>query len=357
MSRVEPNRVVRSLPDTIPFVAPEELERQLGFKFKARLGANESVFGPSPKAIQAMQEQVRQSQNYGDPLSYPLRECLDNKYGGGIENYLVGPGIDGLLGHFAAAYLDSDSTVVTTLGSYPTFDYAVSSVGAKIERVPYRDFKVDLEALAEKVREANAKVVYVANPDNPSGSFHSKEAIEAFLKSLPDTTMFLLDEAYIDFVEDFPLDDPRLIRLRTFSKAHGMAGMRVGYARGHSNLLAPLNKVRAHFEVSSVAQAGALASLKDEDFLESVISRNRIKRDQLSVLLSNSGLNPLDSNTNFILANAATKSRAEEIIMLLRQEKVFIRKPALLPFESFIRVSVGLESDLEVLEQALTKIL
>lgn len=352
-----PNRVVRSLPDSIPFVAPEELERQLGFKFKVRLGANESVFGPSPKAIQAMQEQVTRSQNYGDPLAYPLRECLADKYGGGIDNYLVGPGIDGLFGHFTAAYLDSDSTVVTTLGSYPTFEYAVSGVGAKIERVPYREFKVDLEAIIEKARETNANVVYVANPDNPSGSFHTKEAIEAFLRSLPEKTLFLLDEAYIDFVEDFPLDDPRLIRLRTFSKAHGMAGMRVGYAKGPSNLLAPLNKVRAHFEVNSVAQAGALASLQNDDFLKSVISRNQINRKELSTLLSNFGLDTLDSNTNFVLANATTKSKAEEIVMQLRQERVFIRKPALPPFDSFIRVSVGLDSDLEVLEQALAKIL
>jgi histidinol-phosphate aminotransferase len=357
MSGITPNQIVQALPDTIPFVAPEELERQLGFKFLARLGANESVFGPSPQAVEAMREQVARSQNYGDPLAFELRVALSSKFGGSLENYLVGPGIDGLLGHLAVAYLDRGSTVITTQGSYPTFEYAVATTGAKVERVPYKNFAVDLEGLAQKADEIQANLVYIANPDNPSGSFHPGEAIKNFLQLLPSSTLIVLDEAYLDFVAPYDIDDERVIRLRTFSKAYGMAGMRVAYAMGNPKLLAPVNKVRAHFEVNSVAQAGALASLRDGEFLNSVVLQNQTNREYLSDLLNRFGLAPLKSFTNFVLADAGTKDRAERIVIQLRNEGVFIRKPAFPPFDSFIRVSIGLDADLDILDVALTKVL
>lgn len=356
MPRPVPNRIVAKLSDTIPFVAPEELERQLGFKFKARLGANESVFGPSPMAVEAMAKAAQQPQWYGDPLSFDLRTELARVHGVAIENFVVGPGIDGLFGHIASAYLEPGDRVVTTLGSYPTFDYFIDAVGAKLIQVPYKNLSVDLSGLADAVKGNNARAVYVANPDNPSGTFHPQTAIQAFLNALPEDVLVILDEAYVEFVEPFEIADPRLLRLRTFSKIYGMAGARVSYAMGDPETLQPLNRIRPHFEVNCIAQAGALASLRDRSFVPTIRQRTAEARRELSQILNDAGFATPESHTNFVLGDAGTKPRAEDIVLKLRLKGVFIRKPGLPPLDHFIRVSVGLKSDYQVFAQVLQEL-
>ena len=356
MSRPEPTRIVSQLPDAIPFVAPEEYERQLGFKFLARLGANESVFGASPLAIEAMAEAAADTQWYGDPASHELRSELATTFSRSIDDFVVGPGIDGLFGHIVSAYLEPGDVVVTTLGSYPTFNYFVHSVGATLVQVPYRDFQVDLDGLVAAVQQHQAKAVYIANPDNPSGHFHSGEAIQSFLDRLPSDILVILDEAYIEFVDSFKLFDPRLIRLRTFSKAYGLAGARVAYAMGAPTTLQPLNRIRPHFEVNRIAQAGALASLRDRDHLERVSEQNRLAKYDLSILLEKFGLYTLESSANFLLGDAGNKERAEAIVSGLRLQKVFIRKPGQAPLDRYIRVTVGREEDHAILADALRQL-
>jgi len=356
VSRPVPNRIVAKLPDTIPFVAPEELERQLGFKFLARLGANESVFGPSPFAVEAMANATQQPQWYGDPISFDLRTELANQFGASIDHFVVGPGIDGLFSHIASAFLEPESKVVTTLGSYPTFNYFIDAAGAELIQVPYKDFGVDLAGLADSVNQHKAIAVYIANPDNPSGHFHPQDALQGFLTKLPDDVLVILDEAYVDFVEPFELSDPRLIRLRTFSKAYGMAGTRIAYAMGDPETIQPLNRIRPHFEVNSIAQAGALAALNDKAFLPEIRRKTKEARESLTAILETAGFDTLSSHTNFVLGNAGTRERAEEIVLKLRARRVFIRKPGLPPLDHFIRISVGTEQDYKVLATTLNQI-
>ena len=353
MTRPEPSRIVAQLPDAIPFTAPEEFERQLGKKFLARLGANESIFGPSPLAIEAMVEAAKAPQWYGDPLSFELKTELARQFNLPPEHFVIGPGIDGLFSHLASAYLEPGDKVVTTHGSYPTFNYFIDAVGAELIQVPYQDLHVDLDGLAEAVKSHKAKAVYVANPDNPSGSFQSGEAIQHFIEGLPSDVLIILDEAYIDFVDSYEVFDERLIRLRTFSKAHGMAGARIAYAFGSPETLQPLNRIRPHFEVNSIAQAGALASLRDKDYLARVKELNRLAKFDLSILLEKFGLLPLPSSTNFVLGDAGSRSRAEAIVSGLRQEGVFIRKPGKPPLDRYVRISVGVEKDYAILTNAL----
>ncbi len=328
----------------------------MGTKFLARLGANESVFGPSPNAIQAMTEAVRNPQWYGDPLSFELKSALVTKHNLTNDHFVVGPGIDGLFTHIASAYFAPGDRVVTTLGSYPTFNYFVDAVGAELVQVPYRNLKVDLESLAKEAKQCQAKAVYLANPDNPSGTFHDGNAIQHFIDQVPDETLIILDEAYLDFLEDYEVADLRLIRLRTFSKLYGMAGARVAYAFGEPETLQPLNRIRPHFEVNSIAQAGALASLQDHDFKTKIQEKNRLAKYDLAILLEKYGLYPLASSTNFVLGDAGSKARAEAIVTNLRQERVFIRKPGLAPLDQYIRVSVGTEEDYAVLAKALKQV-
>ena len=173
-------RLVAGLPATVPFVAPEALERQSGRPIKLRLGANESCFGPSSRAKAAMRAAIDHIAWYGDPESYELREALARLHGVSMEQVVVGSGIDDLLGLVVRAFLDPGERVVTSLGAYPTFNYHVVGYAGNLERVPYRNDQNDLQALAEAATRVGARLVYLANPDNPSGSWHTADDLSLF---------------------------------------------------------------------------------------------------------------------------------------------------------------------------------
>jgi len=339
-------RVVASLPATVPFVAPEAMERRSGRPFILRLGANESTFGPSPRAKQAIRAAAEQIANYADPENYELRAALAAHHSIALEQIVVGSGIDDLLGLVVRAFLDRDEVAVTSLGAYPTFNYHVSGYGGRLERIPYRDDRNDLEALAETARRTGARLAYLANPDNPSGSWHSAAALCAFVESLPGDCLLLLDEAYVEFappdaVPPLDADDPRVIRLRTFSKAHGMAGARIGYAVATRATTAAFEKIRLHFGVNLAAQAGALASLADTDYLQSVIVEVANGRRDYEELASELGLAPLPSATNFVTIDVGGPERARALVGALGERGVFIRMPGATPLDRCVRVTVG----------------
>ena len=245
---------VRALPATVPFVGPETQERARGRRFRARLGANESAFGPAPEAVEAMARAAGEAWAYGDPEGHDLKAALAAHHGVGADHIAVGEGIDGLLGVAARLFLDPGAAVVTSLGAYPTFNYHVAGLGGRLVTIPYRDDREDWRALAEAARREGARVVYLANPDNPMGSWQPGGDILALLDALPPDCVQFLDEAYAEFAprEAIPvlaLDDPRVIRFRTFSKAHGLAGLRVGYALAAPPLAQAFDKLRNHFGV------------------------------------------------------------------------------------------------------------
>ena len=254
--------LARSLPATVPFVGPEALERRMGIRFAARLGANESVFGPSPKAVAAMAEAAAGSWAYGDPELHDLKHALAAHHGIGPENIVVGEGIDGLLGYLIRLAAGPGDTVVTSLGAYPTVNYHVAGYGAALDFVPYRgDDHEDVDALLERARQTRARLVYLANPDNPTGSWHEAAAVERLIAEMPEETILALDEAYGDLapasaLPPMSLMRPNLVRFRTFSKAYGMAGVRIGYAVGDAATIAEFDKVRNHFGVSASPRPG-----------------------------------------------------------------------------------------------------
>lgn len=338
--------LVRSLPDTAPFIGPEALERAQGRPFALRLGANESVFGPSPQAQEAMRAAVEQAQWYADPECWETRAALSACLGVSIEHIGVGAGIDDLLGQVARLYIDAGRQVVASLGSYPTFAFHVAGLGGVIDRVPYRDDRNDLEALADAARRSQATCVFLANPDNPSGSRFTGDEVAAFLAALPQQTTLLLDEAYSEFAPADTLtsvsaDDPRLIRFRTFSKAYGMAGMRIGYVIAAPATVRALDKVRLHFGVNIVAHAGAQASLADHDYLASVVTEVARGREEYAALARECGLVALPSATNFVLFDVGGVERARATVAALAQAGAFIRMPGAPPLDRCIRVTVG----------------
>ena len=346
--RAEPpfTRLVRGLPDTAPFTGPETLERASGRRFTLRLGANESGFGPSPRAQEAMRAAIAQIAWYADPEAYDTRAAIARHLGVGVAYVGMGAGIDDLLGQMTRLFLEPGASVVASLGSYPTFAFHVAGLGGKLERPPYRDDRNDLEALAQAARRTQASLVYLANPDNPSGSWRTGDDLMAFLNSLPAATVLLLDEAYIEFAPAEALarleaDDPRVVRLRTFSKAYGMAGARIGYVIAAPATIRALDKVRLHFGVNAVAHAGAQAALADQAYLAEVVDEVARGRDEYAALARELGMTPLPSATNFVTMDVGGAERARAVVAALAERGVFIRMPGAPPLDRCIRVTVG----------------
>lgn len=353
--------LARSLPATVPFVGPEAQERARGCRFDARLGANENVFGPSPSAIRAMAE--TQQWMYGDPENYELRAALARSLGTSPDHVVVGEGIDGLLGYLVRLFVGPSDAVVTSDGAYPTFNYHVAGYGGTLHKVPYRDDHEDMAALFAKARDVDAKLVYLVNPDNPMGSAHSGADIAAALDALPTRTLLVLDEAYIECADEgtevpLPFDDPRLIRLRTFSKAYGMAGARVGYALGAPELISAFDKVRNHFGMNRAAQEGALAALADRTWLESVLARVRSSRLRITSIARNCGLQPLKSQTNFVAIDCGRDGEfARRVLNGMVDQGIFVRMPFVAPQDRCIRISCGTPADLDLVAEVLPRAL
>jgi histidinol-phosphate aminotransferase len=351
------------LPATVPFVGPEAQERAMGRPFVARIGANESVFGPSPRAIAAMAEAAALAWRYGDPENHELKAALAAHHGVAPENVTVGEGIDGLLGNLVRLLVEPGTPVVTSAGAYPTFAYHVAGFGGRLVAVPYRDDAEDPEALLLAARKAGAPLVYLANPDNPMGSWHPAARIRDMVARLPGGAVLCLDEAYADFAPSDaipPLDvaEPRVIRMRTFSKAHGMAGARIGYALGHPELIAAFDRVRNHFGVNRLAQAGALAALADREWLARVVGEVAEAKLRLAGIAEANGLKALPSATNFVAMDCGRSGgHARAVLTELAARGVFVRMPFVAPQDRCIRVTAGTPADLDAFAAALPEAL
>ncbi|WP_374300411.1 pyridoxal phosphate-dependent aminotransferase [Paracoccus sp. (in: a-proteobacteria)] len=361
MVRLAP--IAASLPATVPFVGPETLERQAGRPFAARLGANENGFGPSPRAVAAMQAAVPDVWKYGDSLSFDLTRALAAHHGIRPGNIIVGEGIDGLLGLLVRLTVAPGDVVVTSDGAYPTFNFHVAGFGGVLDKVPYRNDAEDPQALLDRAHQTGAKLVYLANPDNPMGSWHDGAVIEAMLDLLPDGALLVLDEAYAEFapasaIPDIAADDPRVIRMRTFSKAHGMAGARVGYAIGHPDLIAAFDRVRNHFGVNRISQIGALAALQDGDWLAQVLARVDAARQRIAGIAAENGMAALPSATNFVAVDTGRDGAfARHLVDALAAQGVFIRMPGVAPLNRCIRISCAPEPELDILAQVLPQVM
>lgn len=348
-----------ALPSTVPFVGPETQERALGRPFRARLGANESLFGPSPRAIAAMAAAAQDVWMYGDPELHDLKTALGAHHGCRAENIVVGEGIDGLLGYLTRLMIAPGDKVVTSLGAYPTFTFHVAGYGGEILRVPYKGDHEDPEALITAAHQHRPKLVYLANPDNPMGSHHPGTAIEAMVAALPPECLLILDEAYIDLAPpgtapQIAADDPRVIRFRTFSKGYGMAGLRVGYAICAPDLARAFDKIRNHFGVGRIAQAGALAALADQDWLTTVQTRVAAGRDRLAAIARDNDAMPLPSATNFVTMDLGRDGDfARATLRALTDLGVFVRMPGVAPLDRCLRVSVGDDAALDIFAEAL----
>ncbi|NOU06438.1 MAG: pyridoxal phosphate-dependent aminotransferase [Hyphomicrobiaceae bacterium] len=353
--------VVTGLPATVPFVGPEAQERLRGRLFRARIGANESVFGPSPRAIAAMAEAAQDCWMYGDPDNYDLKAALAKHHSVKPENIAVGEGIDSLFGYTVRMFVQPGGadTVVTSAGAYPTFNFHVAGFGGRLVTVPYVNDQEDPQSLLDAAREVRPKLIYFANPDNPMGSWWSADALQWLIKGVPSETLLVLDEAYSEFapkgsVPPLDVSNAQVLRYRTFSKAYGMAGARVAYVIGEAGVIRNFDKIRNHFSVSRIAQAGALAALADQTYLADVVDRVATARERIGAIGRANGLTPLPSATNFVTLDCGRDGDyAKRVLDGLIVRDVFVRMPGVAPLNRCIRVSAGRDIDLALFADAL----
>jgi histidinol-phosphate aminotransferase len=351
------------LPSTVPFVGPEALERQRGVAFKARLGANESGFGPSPSVVAAIAAAATDVWKYCDPENHDLKQALARHHGVKPENVAVGEGIDALFGYAVRMFVAPGVTVATSLGAYPTFNFHVNGYGGKLVTTPYVADREDPAALLDLARAEKARLLFFANPDNPMGSWWPASVVSELIANVPDGTLLILDEAYGEFAPDGtlpPLDvsNPKLLRFRTFSKAYGLAGARIGYVIGEAELVKSFDKVRNHFGVNRVAQAAALAALADQAYLREVIAKVERARRRIGDIARANGLAPLPSATNFVTIDCGRDGAyAKRLLDGLIARGIFVRMPGVAPLNRCIRVSAAPDAELDLFAEMLPEAL
>ncbi|MCA0432283.1 MAG: pyridoxal phosphate-dependent aminotransferase [Proteobacteria bacterium] len=355
--------IIDKLPSTVPFVGPEALERRSGAAIAARIGANESVFGPSPKAVAAMREAAAESWQYGDPENFALKDSLAKHLGVTPQQVVPGEGIDGLLGLVVRLFIDPGDVVATSFGAYPTFNFHVAAAGGRLVTTPYVNDHEDVDGLIALAKREGAKLLYFANPDNPMGTVWPAATVQRLIDSVPEQCLLLLDEAYVEFAPagTAPAIDVgrrNVLRFRTFSKAHGMAGIRVGYAFGHEEVISAFDKIRNHFGISRVSQAAAIAALADMAWVEDVAAKVASARARIGAIAVANGLTPLPSATNFVTIDCGRDGAyARAIVDGLLGHGIFIRMPGVAPLNRCIRISCGRDADLALLSDALPQVL
>ena len=355
--------LVETLPSSVPFVGPEALERRSGTRFRARIGANESVFGPSPAVVAAMQAAAADSWQYCDPENHDIKRALAKHLGVAPENVMVGEGIDGLFGYAVRLFVEPGVTVATSLGAYPTFNFHVHGFGGRLVTTPYVDDREDPASLIALAASEMARLIYFANPDNPMGGWWDAASVQRMIDDIPDGALLMLDEAYGEFAPPGtlpPLDvsNPKLLRFRTFSKAYGLAGMRLGYCIGHADLIRAFDKIRNHFGVTRLGQVAGITALADQDHLRGVVGKVAAARDQIAAIARQHGLTPLPSATNFVTIDCGRDADyAKHVLDGLVAAGVFVRIPGVAPLNRCIRVTAGTADDLAVFAAELPRAL
>lgn len=337
----------------------EEVERELGIR-AIKLASNENPLGPSPLAVEAARRALGDANWYPDGAGYYLRKKLSDRLGLEMDRLMLGAGSCELIDLVARTLLVPGDNAVTSQGSFPLYYSAVRATGERLVAVPLRDFTFDLDAIARAV-DARTRVIYLANPNNPTGTMFTADAFDAFLARIPETALVVLDEAYFEYADrpgysrslDLVRSGRNLLVLRTFSKVYGLAGLRVGYAAGPPGLLAQMNKVRQPFNVSGVSLAAALAALDDAEHVRRSLENNRRGLAQLEAGLRAQGVAFVPSAANFllILLGPATNRLVEAILRL----GVIVRPMAWMGFAEAIRVSVGTPAENEKFLAALAQ--
>ncbi len=355
---------VRNLSPYVPGKPIEELKRELGVENVIKLASNENPLGLSPRVQEAIERALPDLSLYPDGSGYRLKEALSVRHSINADQITLGCGSNELFELVVRAYLEPGMEAVMSEYAFAVYPLMVQAVGAKAVITPSRNWGHDLDAMAEAINE-RTRVVFIANPNNPTGTWISKGELKAFLKMVPEQVLVVLDEAYAEYVdqENYPngiklqRKYPNLIVTRTFSKAYGLAGLRVGFGVSNPQVADILNRVRQPFNLTSLALVAAEAALGDQAFLESTLTLNEQGRTQLNEAFARLGLDVIPSVANFITFKVGPPEKTAALHQGLLRSGIIVRPLDSYGMPGHLRVSVGLEAEntrfIEALEREL----
>ncbi|KPJ93634.1 MAG: aspartate aminotransferase [Gammaproteobacteria bacterium SG8_11] len=335
----------------------EELQRELGVKEVVKLASNENPLGPSPLVLEAIQRQLLETARYPDGNGFALKEALAQHLGVSAKQITLGNGSNDVLELIARTFASADDEIIFSQYAFAIYPIVTQAINAKAVKVPAKQWGHDMDAMLAAVTEAT-KVVFIANPNNPTGTWVNKSNLIQFLENVPRKVIVVVDEAYFEYASDPCMQlqhypnalnwlqrFPNLIVTRTFSKAYGLAGLRVGYAVSHEGIADLLNRVRQPFNVNHLALAAAVAALKDKDYLQQTIKVNCEGLKYLQHGFDTMGLDYIPSCGNFICVEVGDE--AADIYNALLRNGVIVRPVANYSMPKHLRISVGLPGENE----------
>lgn len=347
----------------VPGKPIEEVQRELGIKDVIKLASNENPLGPSPDAVMALREAVEKVYLYPDGNCYYLKEALAAKLGVSPEQLIIGNGTDEILVMLAEAFVDPGEEIIVADPTFSEYEFAAQVMGGRAVKVPCRDFRHDLEAMAAALTP-RTRLIFVCNPNNPTGTIVERQELDDFLAKVPSHVLVVLDEAYNEYVTSPAYPDtlayvragrPNIIVLRTFSKIYGLAGLRVGYGVSHPEIIRALNRVREPFNVNFLAQVAAMAALKDEYHVAKSQEVNTEGKEFLYQQFQALGLNYVPTEANFIFVDIGRDSR--EVFASLLRKGVIVRTGDIFGYPTFLRITIGTRRQNQRLIEALREVL
>lgn len=358
-----------NVPDYISAIKPYvpgkpigELEREYGINDSIKLASNENPLGPSPMAVQAIKDGIANLNRYPDGSGYTLIRRISEKINVRPENIVLGNGSDEIIGMIARAFLQPGDEAILPQPTFLMYDIMIQCAGATSLAVPLSSLSIDLNAIKDKLT-SKVRLILLCNPNNPTGTTFNKNDFEAFIKDIPPDVVIVLDEAYMEFVRDTNCSSGMsyldtgapLIVLRTFSKVYGLAGLRIGYGVMPEEISNLLNRVRQPFNTNSLAQAGAIAALDDEPFLQKTIRLVHEGIDYFYDALPKMGVPYFETQANFLLVDV--QRNADDVYEEMLKLGVIVRSMTSYGFPSYIRVNVGLKSENKRFIEALEKVI
>jgi histidinol-phosphate aminotransferase len=354
----------KNILELSPYIAGkpiEETKRELGLREVIKLASNENPLGPSPKAVAAISKALNNINRYPDSNSFYLKKKLAEVYKLKPGNFVLGNGSDELIDIVIKTFVSENENIVTSEKTFLEYEIIAKVNNRRVIKAPLKDFKFDLAAMKNKVN-SKTKLVFIANPNNPTGTYVSRKDLEQFLKGLPGKVIVVLDEAYDTFIDvkDYPngrdyLKSFNIITLKTFSKAYGLSGLRIGCAIAPDNLAASMEKARQPFNVNLLAQAGALAALDDKNFLKKTRDTTLSGKRSLYLAFRKMGLFFVPSVANFILLDVGKDCR--EVFKDLLKNGVIVRDMKQYGLDNFVRVTIGTPKENSKFIKALKKVL
>ncbi|MEW6510159.1 MAG: histidinol-phosphate transaminase [Bacteroidota bacterium] len=353
---------IESLEPYKPGKPIAELQRELGIARVTKLASNENPLGPSPLALEEMKRHINELHRYPNG-GLDLREELARRFRLKVGNVIAGSGSEGIMSNIIRAFLCDDDEVLTSEGTFVGFYVLARSRGTTLVTVPLRDFRFDLDAIAAAIT-AHTKIIYLANPNNPTGTIFTRAEFDAFIPRVPPHVLIILDEAYFEYAQHSPgypdsmqYRYDNVITLRTFSKAYGIAGVRIGYGFAHDLLISNLLKVKLPFEPSTLAQAAGIGALADEEFLRRTIASNETGKRTLIPAFRALGLTVIDTEANFVCVPMESEREANTLYQGLLLKGVIVRPLRAFGLPHCLRVTIGTEEQNGVLLNALRMVL